>query len=89
MSIVRKSVTYQVLNFLFSWEDRHIPLHLVPISWWRGALWGTQYRNAPRKIGKHQNTVLKIDEISILHLDPFIVGHVYLNGIVQNSSLHV
>ena len=31
-------------------------------------LWGIQYRNTVRKIGKYRNTVSKIDEIPIPHL---------------------
>ena len=37
-----------------------------------------QYRNTARKIGKYQNTMLKIKEILIAHLDPFIIDDAYI-----------
>ena len=39
-----------------------------------GALGPTQYCYAEGQIGQYQNTASKIDEIRILHLDPFILG---------------
>ena len=58
----------------------------------RGTLGGTQYRNTARKIDKSRNTVSKIDEIPIPHLDPFNCGHAYFKlhprG-VFNSRKHV
>ena len=55
----------------------------------RGALGGTQYRTTARKIGKYENTVSKIYEIPTCtpHLDPFIIGHVYLK--LHPSSMFI
>ena len=35
----------------------------------------TQYQNTARKIGTFRNTVSKIGQIPIPHLDPFTIGH--------------
>ena len=34
--------------------------------------------NTARKINKYRNSVSKMDEITIPHLDPFNIGHTYL-----------